>query len=288
MSTSLITHLVAEGLHGDIDEMLKHLSTKGKLVKGDLEKLTGCQLDFKIMDSANILFSPYQYEDHKLTQFRQRALLVDGELWNSNLVDNKFVHLLSAMFPKLTWKLYLNNGNTSASCTVFHLGINTNFLSFENEDYQFFTVEEKIEYPRGDEWIEDIEEWIDTDAMKNSFDILYKHNQGKVKDTKELYDFLRFPPMEFTNDYKHNWKFIAQEIFRFSLKTTKSNYDIARIHSIIVDPFKFTEADLKEDDLNEDNLDEDNLDEDNLNENKLNENKLNEDDFSEDDQIKFD
>lgn len=257
MSTNLITHLVAEGLHGDIDEMMKHLSKKDKLVKDQLEKLTKCQLEFNISNSKKILFSPYMYEDHKTKQLRQRALILDGVLWNSRAVDDKFVHMLSAMFPKLIWKLYLDDAARYSSCTVFHLGVNTNFFSYTDEDYQFYFVEEKIKYPRGDEWVEGIEEWIDYNAMNNSFDILYKLNQGKVKETKELYDFLRFPPMEFKNDYKKNWEFIAQEIFRFSLKTTKSNDDIERIHSIIVDPFKFTEADLKDDDLNEDDLNED-------------------------------
>jgi hypothetical protein len=189
MSSMVSTNLTAEGSHDDIEFMLSFLlKNKTKLDKSKLEHLCSCELSFRISDSAVILFSPFSKDLDGNKVLRQRALLVDSELWLSNDIETSFVARLSAMFPKLIWKIYFDDAEWSAACTVFEMGFATHENSFRDDAYLKFSI------VNPDDEFSDlgfVNEEIDHDAIKNAFDEMHESNIGAQKDALDVLDYLR-------------------------------------------------------------------------------------------------
>jgi hypothetical protein len=167
MSSELIVYVTIDGQKNEIDHVLGLISDDGKTINtGKLEKVWEKKLPFIVSDSLNVSIRYFSEKKTIAPEDTCRALLFRGR-WNSNQLTDAVLHRLSAAFPRVIWRLYLDSYETYASCDVYSAGFKTHALTVSGTDYYRF-------FKNGDD------SEIDSDGVYNFLDSLYAKDEGKT------------------------------------------------------------------------------------------------------------
>ena len=187
MSANLISTLTVEGLSkspladwvpyvikSDLDEFLNDVTDQNGCFNPELlEKRINMSFPIKYDPTPSKILIDKQNQDY------WRVLLFDSKSWLDSDFENEelVLRLLSAVYPKLIFRLYIDHCRSTASCHVYQAGIVRAGYTISDLEYFRFDCREP----------EDDDRKIDIDAVRNHLDQAILLGKGKLY-IAEMYD----------------------------------------------------------------------------------------------------